>query len=207
MANFSLSDPASGFQTDAELWRQFKGDDELAFGMLAERYYKRLYGYGSKFSRDGEFIKDCIQDLFLELWDKRHNLSVPDSVKLYLLISLRRKMQRKRSELKWMEDWEELSFESDRVGTFPIETAIIEDEASQYYIRKLQLLIPKLSRRQQEIIYLRFYENLDNQAIAELMSLSRQGVANLLWRTLRELKDYWYVGLNSLLILWMVLLR
>ncbi|GAB3264185.1 sigma-70 family RNA polymerase sigma factor [Larkinella harenae] len=205
MADRSLSDAGFDFQTDAELWRQFRDDDELAFGMLAERYYKRLYGYGSKFSKDREFIKDCIQDLFLDLWDKRHNLSVPDSVKLYLLISLRRRMQRKRSELKWMEEWEELPFESDLVGTSPIETAIIEDEASQYYIRKLQLLIPKLSRRQQEIIYLRFYENLDNQAIAELMSLSRQGVANLLWRTLRELKDYWYVGLNSLLILWMLL--
>jgi RNA polymerase sigma factor (sigma-70 family) len=157
-----------------------------------------MYGYGNKFSKDREFIKDCIQDLFLELWDKRGNLSDPDSVKLYLLVSLRRKMQRKKASLKWMEDREELDFDSHLIGDLPIETAIIEDEASQYYVRKLQQLIPKLSKRQQEIIYLRFYENLDNEAIAEVMSLSRQAVANLLWRALKELKDYWFVGLNFL---------
>jgi RNA polymerase sigma factor (sigma-70 family) len=107
-------------------------------------------------------------------------------------------MQRKKASLKWMEDREELDFDSHLIGDLPIETAIIEDEASQYYVRKLQQLIPKLSKRQQEIIYLRFYENLDNEAIAEVMSLSRQAVANLLWRALKELKDYWFVGLNFL---------
>jgi RNA polymerase sigma factor (sigma-70 family) len=199
MAKSAASDPGNDCQqTDIALWRKFKTGDEMAFGDLAQLHYKRMYGYGNKFSKDREFIKDCIQDLFLELWDKRGNLSDPDSVKLYLLVSLRRKMQRKKASLKWMEDREELDFDSHLIGDLPIETAIIEDEASQYYVRKLQQLIPKLSKRQQEIIYLRFYENLDNEAIAEVMSLSRQAVANLLWRALKELKDYWFVGLNFL---------
>ncbi|RRB04728.1 RNA polymerase sigma factor [Larkinella rosea] len=192
---------------DADLWRHFRDGDELALGELAERYYKRLYNYGSKFSRDREVIRDCIQDLFLEIWDKRQTLSQPDSVKLYLLVSIRRRIYRRKTADKWLEESEELDFDSGLIGDLPIETAIIEDETSQYYVRKLQQLIPQLSRRQQEIIYLRFYENLDNEAIAEVMSLSRGAVANLLWRALKELKDYWYAGLVFLLMAGIGLLK
>ncbi|KAA9346634.1 RNA polymerase sigma factor [Larkinella humicola] len=193
--------------TDAALWHQFREGDEVALGELAERYYKRLYGYGSKFSRDREAIKDCIQDLFLEIWDKRHTISEPDSVKLYLLVSIRRRILRRKTGDKWLEQSEELDFDAAVVGDLPIETAIIEDETSQHYVRKLQQLIPQLSRRQQEIIYLRFYENLDNEAIAEVMSLSRGAVANLLWRALKELKEYWYAGLLLLMIPGLYLLQ
>ncbi|GAB3914515.1 sigma-70 family RNA polymerase sigma factor [Larkinella knui] len=200
MFRSSSQNHSSESLTDAALWHNFKEGDELALGELAQRYYKRLYGYGSKFSRDREVVKDCIQDLFLEIWDKRTTISEPDSVKLYLLVSIRRRIFRRKTEDKWLEQSEELDFDSTLIGDLPIETAIIEDETSRYYVRKLQQLIPQLTRRQQEIIYLRFYENLDNEAIAEVMSLSRGAVANLLWRALKELKDYWYAGL--LLLMW-----
>ena len=49
--------------------------------------------------------------------------------------------------------------------------------------------ITLLTKRQQEIIYLRFFENLDNESIAQVMSISKQSVANLLYRAIQELKD------------------
>lgn len=41
------------------------------------------------------------------------------------------------------------------------------------------------------LIYLRFYQQLDHDDIAEIMDLSRQSVANLLHRTLRNLRERW----------------
>lgn len=184
---------------ETELWQAFVRGDEHAFGILAQRYYKRLYGYGSKFSNDREFVKDCIQDLFMEMWDSRAHLSEPHHLRIYLLVSLRRKILRRKKEMHWLD--EDADFDSGLGGvTLPSEEDIIERESGQYNHRKIRHLMTRLTPRQQEIIYLRFYENLDNEAIASVMSVSRQSVANLLWKTLRELKEHWFVGLAMWLV-------
>jgi RNA polymerase sigma-70 factor (ECF subfamily) len=41
------------------------------------------------------------------------------------------------------------------------------------------------------MVQLKFYENFDNDRIAEIMGISKQGVANLLVRTLKDLKKVW----------------
>jgi RNA polymerase sigma factor (sigma-70 family) len=45
-----------------------------------------------------------------------------------------------------------------------------------------------LSKRQQEVIYLRFYVDADIDEIAEIMGLNRQSVYNLLHEGLKKLK-------------------
>ena len=56
-------------------------------------------------------------------------------------------------------------------------------------LKTLNQQINLLTRRQQEVIYLRFFESMDNEAIAQVMGISRPAVANLLYRTIQELKD------------------
>ena len=45
-----------------------------------------------------------------------------------------------------------------------------------------------LSKRQQEVIYLRYYVDADIEEIAEIMSVNRQSVYNLLHDSLKKLK-------------------
>jgi RNA polymerase sigma factor (sigma-70 family) len=45
-----------------------------------------------------------------------------------------------------------------------------------------------LAKRQQEVIYLRFYVDADIDEIAEIMGLNRQSVYNLLHEGLKKLK-------------------
>src|SRR5690606_16005269 len=52
----------------------------------------------------------------------------------------------------------------------------------------LKAYINKLSPRQREIIYLRFYENLKQEEVAELMGLNSQSVYNLQYSALLALK-------------------
>jgi RNA polymerase sigma factor (sigma-70 family) len=54
--------------------------------------------------------------------------------------------------------------------------------------RKMRQALAGLSRRQQEVIYLRFYVEADIEEIAEIMSLNRQSVYNLLHDALKKLK-------------------
>ncbi|CAG5006227.1 hypothetical protein DYBT9275_03763 [Dyadobacter sp. CECT 9275] len=173
---------------DNVLWNYFRSGDENAFGEIARKYYRSLFTYGTKFSRDREFVKDCIQDLYFELWSKRETIGETDFVKFYLLKSLRRKIHRESSRRNWISDEGELDFETDD-GDLSIEQKIIEFESNAEKVRLINHHLPLLPKRQQEIIYLKFYENLDNESIAQVMSISRQAAANLLYRSIKELKD------------------
>lgn len=174
---------------DSELWNAFRAGDDVAFGKIARQYYRSLFSYGVKFSKDKEFVKDCIQDLFLDLWAKRETIGDTDFVKFYLLKSLRRKIHRASLKQQWAADEEELDFESENLGEISIEQQIIDIETNDEMLKILNQQITLLTKRQQEIIYLRFFENLDNESIAQVMSISKQSVANLLYRTIQELKE------------------
>ena len=76
-------------QSDQEIWKAFKEGNEVAFAHIYNLYFSVLYRYGSQFSRDRNFIKDAIQDLFMELLRKRTRLSDTNSIKYYLFKSLK----------------------------------------------------------------------------------------------------------------------
>jgi RNA polymerase sigma-70 factor (ECF subfamily) len=179
------------------LWKSFKEDNSLAFGSLVKLHYKRLFHYGLKFSRDKEFLKDTIQDLFLELWNKRQTITEPAFIRTYLLKSLRNKIVREKQKTKRILESENIEMEADFPAIFSVETYIIEDENLRESVIKVRNLLNHLSKRQKEIIYLRYYHDLSHEEIAEVMSLSIQSVYNLLSRTIRHLKEI--VDSNQLL--------
>ncbi|QIP17758.1 sigma-70 family RNA polymerase sigma factor [Spirosoma aureum] len=153
-------------------------------------HYRKLYNYGARFSQDKDFVRDCLQELFMELWERRARLSKVQHVKPYLLTALRHKMINESFKLKRFKQYEELPFLSD-VTEKPIELAIIELELSWENAMRLKTIISGLTSRQQEIIYLRFYQGLEFVEITQIMDMERQSVANLLHRSLREIRDKW----------------
>lgn len=175
---------------NVDLWLKFKSGDSDALGQLAQIHYRALYNYASKFSGDPDFIRDCLQELYLELWERRDFLSETAFVKSYLFKALRHKLIKESVRLKRFQEPKDVLFDTDD-SNLPIESYIIENESSKYQAKRLTHIISLLSKRQQEIIYLRFYQNLENEDIANIMNLGRQSVSNLLYRTLKEMKEIW----------------
>lgn len=177
-------------ELNIKLWQRFKAGDAEALGQLAQMHYRALYNYATKFSSDPDFIRDSIQELYLELWERRNFLSETAFVKSYLLKALRHKLIKESIRLKRFHEPQAAIFDTDPSDP-SIETNIIEAEHIRFQNGHLKRIISLLSKRQQEIIYLRFYQNLDNEDIASIMGLGRQSVSNLLYRTLKEIKEIW----------------
>jgi RNA polymerase sigma factor (sigma-70 family) len=175
---------------NAVLWLKFKSGDAAAFGELSQVHYRALYNYATKFSSDSEFIRDCIQELYLDLWERRAFLSETAFVKSYLLKALRHRLIKESVRLKRFKEPRELLFDADGAD-LSVEATIIENEHLKHQIKRLNQIVSHLSKRQQEIIYLRFYQNLENEDISHVMNLGRQSVANLLYRTIKEIKEIW----------------
>lgn len=173
---------------DALLWEKFKQGDKTALSQIFNQHVRLLYKYGRKFTVNDALVEDCIQDLFLEIWKNRQNLGKTDSIKLYLLSSLRRKIIRKStSESKKYDkntDVENYNFEVE----FTPEDMIISDETNQLNNQKLQGQLQKLSKRQKEAIYLKYYQGLEYNDISSIMDINYQSARNLVYSALKALK-------------------
>jgi RNA polymerase sigma factor (sigma-70 family) len=187
------------------LWNEFRNGNADAFSELMRVHYQDLFNYGTRFTRDEELVKDCIQDLFLALWMNRLSVSETSFVKYYLLKSLRHKLSRAIGRSRYQHNWDELHFEALFNGTPSIESHLVREENLAELAQKMRRALAGLSKRQQEVIYLRFYLDADLEEIADIMSLNRQSVYNLLYDALKKLrklsskKAFWFPLLPGML--------
>jgi RNA polymerase sigma factor (sigma-70 family) len=171
---------------DIELWQSFKKGSEEAFGCLYERYVTVLFSYGCKISSDEYLVKDCLQDLFFNLWRMRSNLADTDSVKYYLFRCLRREIIRKSNRESLPANYP-VDFTSDARES-PIEDALIADEDQSSRRRLLERALLQLSPRQQEAVHLRFYEDTSFEDIARIMNITPRAVYKLIYRAIGALQ-------------------
>ena len=73
---------------DAELWVLLIKGDKLALEIMYRRYFPHLLNYGHTISTNEELIKDCIQDLFVNVFNNSKFRPI-DHVKSYLYTALR----------------------------------------------------------------------------------------------------------------------
>jgi len=173
---------------ETELLLRLQCNDEQALALLMQFYYSDLYNYAIKFTRDDGLIKDCIQEMFISLWQRRETATNILSPKYYFLRAIKNKILKslyKNSNI-------DLILPSDTTDSyyeFSLEQIIIEKQISEEKTQKLKKILPKLSKKQKEIVYLKYYQDLDHAQIAELMNLSRQSVYNLLHEAIHRLRN------------------
>jgi RNA polymerase sigma factor (sigma-70 family) len=180
--------PAYSEQSDAEIWNDFKKGEELAFSYIYFKFYSDLYHYGYKIARSETAVEDAIQDLFTGIWRNKEQLGHVHSIKFYLLKSLRRGI------IRHLEQDKKYSLRAAIFGSnqpdfdFSGEEITILEELSLAKKQYISNLLNSLSKRQKEVIYLKYYENLEFEEIAELMSLNYQSVINHVHKAFKKLR-------------------
>jgi RNA polymerase sigma factor (sigma-70 family) len=173
--------------TDSQLWESFKKGDQETFSLIYEQYIDELLIYGYRITNNKQLIKDSIQDLFLGLWNSRERISGTDSIRFYLFRSLRNRILRNIEKQKEI-SVSDISFYHN-VAELSIEDSLIDSEQESQTATTLRNAIAKLSKRQQEVIQLRYYHNFSNPQICEIMHISNQSVRNLLSKSLLQLRE------------------
>jgi RNA polymerase sigma factor (sigma-70 family) len=173
--------------SDHTLWNQLRVGDEEAFSSLFERYYSTLVNYGKTLMSGEDRVKDCVQDVFVDLWTYRHKLNEAIVVKAYLISSVRKRIARFNqrdhifSNIKTVDS---LDFLFD----FTIEDRLIADETTAKKVAQLNKSINKLSARQKEALYLRYHQGLTVEQVSEVLHLNYQSTKNLLHRAILHLR-------------------
>lgn len=186
---------------DNKLWSDFISGDNEAYRILYETYIQELFKYGSHFSTDEGMIKDCIQDLFIDLLHYRSNLKKTDNIKAYLFVSLKRIIIKKnrQEERRKQIDIDTLPFDY-FLSVDDNAAALMEDQRLKY----MESAMKELSARQREAIYLKFVSNLSYDELSKVLHISYQASRNLIYRGMEKLRD----SISSkTLLLWFYLSR
>ena len=176
---------------EISLLQRLQQNDELALASLMDIYYSDLYNYASRFTKDDPLIKDCIQEVFISLWQRRETAETILSPKYYFLRAIKNKVLKAIHKNINKATSAHLQEEYDFFHEFSIEQVIIEKQVSEEKAVKLRKVLSLLSKRQKEIVYLKYYQHLDHGQIAELMNISRQSVYNLLHEAIHNLRNLW----------------
>ncbi|MCY1719392.1 sigma-70 family RNA polymerase sigma factor [Prolixibacteraceae bacterium Z1-6] len=172
-------------QNNQKYWSLFKDGDREALGKIFQIYYKELYFYGLKIVPIPELVKDVIQEMFVQLWEKRDNLGQVVKVKSYLLVAVRNELIHE-SKRHYVSEKDSNYLEP---FTLTIEDFLINEEDSRHLNERLVVSLNKLSERQREVIMLRFFHNLCFEELAEVLRMNVQSVRNLLFRALEKLRN------------------
>lgn len=170
-----------------EIFKAFIEGNDSAFSKLYNMHVNLLYNYGCKLTTDSELLKDCIQEVFVKIFNKRAELSTVANFKSYIIISLKNKLcdeSRKRVNLS------DVSVdELDVVSGDNVERDYINNEKEMLDNVFVTKILDQLSPRQRKAIILYYIEEKKYDEICVIMDMNYQSVRNLIHRGISKLRS------------------
>ncbi len=184
-----------------DLWNAFRNGSQAAFESIYRQYAPLLFNYGSRICSEKTIVEDSIQDLFVDLWNRRNRMISPVSVKFYLFKALRYKIYRNRGNTDGIESL-------DRYTPFlreaSFEELYIELEAQAIQKNRLRDAVEKLPTRQREAISLRYFHRFSNEEVSDIMGITYHSACKFIYAGLKKLADELKYSVMQLLSLCMV---
>ena len=174
-------------------WNNFLFGDDDAFSKIYKTLIRDLYSFGTTLTSDSELVKDCIQDIFVRVYQNRAQLEPVDNVKVYLLVALKNALinalKKQKICLRLMDDY----CDEEQIELFneSEEDRIIAQESDEEVKKTVAKYQSALTKRQQEIIHYRFVDELTIDEISSMLNINYQSVANSIQRSLQKIRNFY----------------
>ncbi|MEQ7800194.1 sigma-70 family RNA polymerase sigma factor [Pedobacter sp. ASV1-7] len=179
---------------DKALLNLVRTSDKEAYTELYNRFWKSLYTYALKKIGDHDDAFDLVQELFIEIWDKRENIpEIHIGLENYLHGSVFFKLA-KYFRTKGFKEQHQKNFEEflNREGTAEIVTdrsQLLADELQyESIIQVINTTIDEMPEKMKQIFIMSRSGNYSISEISELLSVSKQTVKNQVSNALIKLR-------------------
>ena len=165
---------------------KFKTGDRDSFEEIYNEFADQLFAYGAKITTDRELLKDCIQDLFIDLYKYNPTIRNAELLEYYLYKSLKRLIIKKLKKDKRLEGfgYEHSSFNL----IFSAETDSFPEELINEQIELLQKALKTLDDKKRELLFLKFDSGLNYNEIGDLLDMKPDTVKKQVYRILQYLR-------------------
>ncbi len=158
-------------------WLKFLENDMSAFHEIYRENYQLLFSYAMRFHSDKPSAEDCLQNMFLNILNSREKLPVVKSVRAYLVKSLRNQiLNSKRSKIEEFPLIADSEFDFKKKGL------------NENVYKQLTELIDKLSPRERELVYLKYFHGFRSTEISGLLDIEYQTVRNILANAITKMR-------------------
>ncbi len=166
------------------LLRRLSEGDETAFRELFESYYPRVRTFVACIVKEERTAEDVAQDLFVKIWERRESFGREVASFGGYIYRMAR-----NAALNEIRRTVNLNLDDARLSE-SLSDGASEEEA--YYAREkelfIKLVVCRMPEQRRRIFEMSRYLQMDNQAIAEALHLSKKTVENHLTLALKELR-------------------
>lgn len=177
---------------EQKLWDSFRAGSEEAFVRLFQLYSDPLFYYGCSLNTDRALIKDGIQELLCNLWERRSSLPPVQNLRFFLFGALRRillrKLQRESRQVD-SQNSEKIITDFFNETTLSPESHLIRLEEQEQSANQLQQAIQSLPDRQREAIHLRYFQGLSYAEMAEVMEVKKGTIGRFIVQAIDTLRQ------------------
>ncbi|WP_315821338.1 RNA polymerase sigma factor [Paraflavitalea speifideaquila] len=173
--------------TNTALWNQLRNGDESALYTLYNQYYDELLQYGLRLCSNADDSKDAINLVFAALWNNRLRLPEVTHPKAYLFTCYKNKLVRLKQQGKKLVPLQVVA-DDFLASTASVEETLIELQEYEQLKQQTAALLSHLTDRQQELIKLRFIEEMSYENIALQLNISVRTVYNSIHESIKALK-------------------
>ena len=184
------------FETDKVLLSEFKKGNVKALTHLMDHYHKPLCFYAYSLSNDYDGAKDIVQNIIINLWERRNALPDIKSFKSYLYKSVYNEFLNQIRKSSRMMVFEKEYFQALK--------DFIDDQDESKTRQQIALLdneIEKLSPKCRETFLLCKREGLTYVEIADHLNISIKTVENHMAKAFSILRNKLKEKINSVLLL------
>ena len=178
-------------ETGIEKWvqRMIRGD-KIAFDELYNFYYPRLYAFSKSFLKVEDDINDILQEVFIKLWDNRHNIKNVETFNAWIFTVAKNAIVTYFRQKVRHHDFET------RVRKLAVSGEIEFNDHLEYkdLKEKVDRIVDQLPEKRRKIFRLSREEGLSNREIAQQLEISIKTVEDHMLYAVRflrrNLKDF-----------------
>ncbi|MFZ1805769.1 MAG: sigma-70 family RNA polymerase sigma factor [Cyclobacteriaceae bacterium] len=167
-------------------YSRLDSDEKVVFLNLYKSLYQDLYRYGYRLSKDKDITKDAIQQMFFELWSKEDRFKSVERIKPYLIKYLHRKIIK---EITVRNLTSTANTQILQKSEESYESILIKNQNDAELSNSIKVAVKCLSKRQKEIIELRFMNGHSFTEIGEMLGLQHRTLYNLLYNAIKILRE------------------
>jgi RNA polymerase sigma-70 factor (ECF subfamily) len=174
---------------ETDILQALQHGDDKAMETLFRCYYKRLCTYANTLVNDSDESEEIVQQVFVQMWEKRETMEITTSVQSYLFRAVRNnslnRIKHEKVRRIYADEVNALSGNSEPAATMTFQNELqMQIHSAIESLPEQCRLIFKLSR----------FEELKYAEIADQLGISVKTVENQMGKALRimrdKLKDY-----------------